>query len=860
MITYINKENAKAYQLLFQKAADFLKDPNNQPANLGISDWENFSIGSLNEYFAYLETIVGLSQNNESKLSMFIRLPLDEEAFEINADTRSISIPSSFSRYGVGVQGDESAEIIYFTIDRFFDHQDLANLDIAIQWESKNPDFPVGFTPNFGKEIINVQDKNGEWRNKIIFGWPISGELTKVNGPIKFAVRFYKLNSDNSFSYSFATLPAEISINNTLNYTMVASETLPEVNHGAELINRIRSTGIYDENAEIPENPTITVQLYALESNDKIIDLPAEGDDGIELAIAAQPTTSGVINYLWNKYAYIDGAYSPKAGSLDNDDSVRKEFVEITSNIPVTDISYFYDDSEKLIEDISLLLEETGGYYVYDAENEGFKRLDADSYVKVFKPYSIATVHSVGKYFVTVSARAGANESITDSEIITIPGPEKPEISYAEGANITQNDETVHVVVDQNGIATLKVKAATGESLKTPEEVGSDPEVTLAYSWYKADNDEMVTDVLPGDMTISVMPGEALYTDDAERAEMAAYNQSHIKVVQNGNEISLYKTAPLQAFTSTNEYQAQTFGECEWVALAIDTKTDNIEGLTWRTGTLDSTDVAEAASVGLGAGYVIFWWKTDKVLEDVIQVGDTELTFRVVNIEPESSCVQEDGAFESTLKIQGLDTDNLDETFYAKVTASRNRESTSKDSYVYRITAAPEKPVLKYREIVGNDWVYVQKDYTTQSTSIPVSLRTRTGDYGKITFAADKPTQCDKLSYIWMKANIQTSNSADYYPDSDIPRMQVDINDALPDLFTDVSGDPDTPADGSASINLSVIDHYNMGEIVDADENGNMPSLQFNENTKVGDYYYCIVVNELNNHRVANVTPFFSVT
>jgi hypothetical protein len=49
-------------------------------------------------------------------------MPLDEPLFEIDANSRSIAVPSEFSRNGVGVKGDHQAETLYFRVDRYFDH------------------------------------------------------------------------------------------------------------------------------------------------------------------------------------------------------------------------------------------------------------------------------------------------------------------------------------------------------------------------------------------------------------------------------------------------------------------------------------------------------------------------------------------------------------------------------------------------------------------------------------------------------------------------------------------------------------------------------------------------------------------
>lgn len=192
MITYIDTKNRAKYQVLFEKAEEVLKStPSNQLPD-GI-DVDTLEIATLNQYFAYLQDLLAVSSNENIK-SYFLRLPLDEELFEINANTRNISIPRSFAANGVGVQGDETAEIVYFSIDRYFDHMDLANEDmnIVIQWETKdkNKETITGISPNFGKDIETIP-------GKIIFGWPIYSELTESATPIKFAVRFFSLGEAN---------------------------------------------------------------------------------------------------------------------------------------------------------------------------------------------------------------------------------------------------------------------------------------------------------------------------------------------------------------------------------------------------------------------------------------------------------------------------------------------------------------------------------------------------------------------------------------------------------------------------------------------------------------------------------------
>ncbi len=63
----------------------------------------------------------------------------------------------------------------------------------------------------------------------------------------------------------------------------------------------------------------------------------------------------------------------------------------------------------------------------------------------------------------------------------------------------------------------------------------------------------------------------------------------------------------LNSFASTNPAQ----GTAKWVGLDLNTGVDDITKLTWNGSVLTVDDVAEAASVGLGAGHIVFWVKVD---------------------------------------------------------------------------------------------------------------------------------------------------------------------------------------------------------------------------------------------------------
>ena len=84
MITTYNS----LYDELFAEASDAIGSP----------------ITNLDEYFSHLNELVEIDEK-------YMMLPLDEEPFVIDANSRIITVPNQFKN-GVGVTGDHLAEII----------------------------------------------------------------------------------------------------------------------------------------------------------------------------------------------------------------------------------------------------------------------------------------------------------------------------------------------------------------------------------------------------------------------------------------------------------------------------------------------------------------------------------------------------------------------------------------------------------------------------------------------------------------------------------------------------------------------------------------------------------------------------
>ena len=109
-----------------------------------------------------------------------LRIPSDEPIYEVDLNTRVINAPKFLS-----VETDHDAELIYFSIDRYFENIDLLTCaGLVLFKNAKNEEYAY---------LIPAYDVVTE-PGKIIFGWNIQGAVTKYSGNVQFAFKFFKLN------------------------------------------------------------------------------------------------------------------------------------------------------------------------------------------------------------------------------------------------------------------------------------------------------------------------------------------------------------------------------------------------------------------------------------------------------------------------------------------------------------------------------------------------------------------------------------------------------------------------------------------------------------------------------------------
>ena len=296
------KENSITNLVTFSQALEkytilYVKKLDEHGVPVGVTEGYEPMLGitTLEEYFSWIRNLGNISKK-------YTVLPLDEDHFEINANTRAINIPASFKKNGVAVQGDDLAEVLYFKIDRYFDYMDLNNCDIYIQWETPKAADGTTIKSASPAYIRDIESEPG----KLIFGWALSDAITANSGTLKFSVRFFqwedpenvKAGGDKIIAYSFSTLTAQVLIQPSINFNPEKDEyTVDDVaNRLLERLENSQVVGGYaaavpDFVVDLVENP---------QDNKPGYDLNPDTNE-FELLVQAFSSDTGAISYTWKR-------------------------------------------------------------------------------------------------------------------------------------------------------------------------------------------------------------------------------------------------------------------------------------------------------------------------------------------------------------------------------------------------------------------------------------------------------------------------------------------------------------------------------------------------------------------------------
>lgn len=404
MITKLTAENNEIYQARFELM-------NAAFAKKGLS----LEIKSLEEYFANIQTILEFVTANPEYTARCLAMAADEPVFEIDANSRVITVPPVFKKNGIAVIGDHWAETVYFKIDKYFDYQsfykllnDDGNGRVVINW---------AFTPAGSKAVGDMQTTpafgpaDDLLPGYLVFGWPIQKNMTQAAGTLTFSVQFYHI-SNGEIDYSFNTIPASIQVGNSLT---LKNPVLVDNNYLNELALRLRNSAYRVDEIEGPDMPAWILDLPAKEN----MPFEADGTQSTLYLPAQAGIAKGVsIQYTWT--ATREGEDTTAVVGVD-------DYRPTNDTEPVANKLYY-----KAV---------TGGYalLVGDEKDAAFAALGEEDAEPIFELFSVLAIDKAGRYSVQANARVdisdGTWDSLSDEDKAQVEALTKSISSNRDGAD-----------------------------------------------------------------------------------------------------------------------------------------------------------------------------------------------------------------------------------------------------------------------------------------------------------------------------------------------------------------------------------------------------------------------------------------
>lgn len=435
-------------------------------------------IDNLESFFGYIQEIGELDKK-------FLRLPLDEPLFEIDANSRKITIPSDFTANGLSVQGDHLAETVFFSIDRYFDYMDLNNCNIRINWKIGDAS---GQSVNFSK---SVDAEPG----KIIFGWPVAKDLTGKSGTLSFAVEFYT-ERDNVTSYSLNTLISTINIKEGL---VLINPTVINVND--DILNMLQNSSFGEGEAKVEDLKWLTNGLVTDPGATVALEFINLAGNAVDEEDSQKLSSVPVTLYARAQAGAADIKYSTPAGK---DDPVDK-YVLVSKK----------DDDDNRIP-----LDPTGTYYIKEgsvyniASSDDIKTWNDPEVAipnksELYARYATIEVSGVGEYYIQAQGIIFDKENkkigqgvLEHTPVVICPEPDAPAEITIVSNNSDLKDEGYDIdlsVADSvaflTGNEVTLTATASGydnkDAYEAPAE-GIEPKALVQYTWYKDGNETPV--------------------------------------------------------------------------------------------------------------------------------------------------------------------------------------------------------------------------------------------------------------------------------------------------------------------------------------------------------------------------------
>lgn len=573
-------------------------------------------ITTLEEYFSWIRNLGTINKK-------YTVLPLDEDHFEINANTRAINIPASFKKNGVAVQGDDLAEVLYFKIDRYFDYMDLDKCDIYIQWETPKAADGTTIKSASSAYIRDIESEPG----KLIFGWALSDAITANAGPLKFSVRFFQWadpknvadGGDKILAYSFSTLTAQVLIQPSINFDPEKDKY--EVDDVANrLLERLENSKIVGGYAAA--KPKFVVNLVENPQEGKLgYDLDPDTHE-FELLVQAFSSDTGAISYTW------------KRQDLNEDNTTVNTFIETMPSV-----NAFVEGDKHNMNKSYVYYKDIGNGKYSEIRQALTKQELLDDNFKVYLKQSKCIANKDGVYW------AHAENRITNS-------------SASEDSNKAAFLRPTYVDIS----AQPEPKGILGEDGYTLSVTASNTDGVLTYQWYRDPNHALNFGETPS-IWGSEETQEAGLIEGATESTLTVTEAGHyrVKVTNTRNLKSKYEfsensrvTLPAQKPIFINQNVNNTF-------FRIDALSD------------DNCPTIELDPSVDSDGYTVTWYLDSDTLTEQPVVIDTK------NYEPGITRMSFNPK-NFTEKIIAESTDkDIDGIYYAIVTNNLNGDTATTD-------------------------------------------------------------------------------------------------------------------------------------------------------------------------------------
>lgn len=538
-------------------------------------------ITTLEEYFSWIRNLGNISKK-------YTVLPLDEDYFEINANTRAINIPASFKKNGVAVQGDDLAEVLYFKIDRYFDYMDLNNCDIYIQWETPKGADGTTIKSASPAYIRDIESEPG----KLIFGWALSDAITANSGTLKFSVRFFqwedpenvKAGGDKIIAYSFSTLTAQVLIQPSINFNPEKDEYMVD-DCGDRLIERLKNSQVVggyaaavpDFVVDLVENPQANKSGYDLNPD----------TNEFELLVQAFSSDTGAISYTWKRQALNEDNTTTDT-LIDTIPSITTFVEGDKNNMNKSYVYYMYLGDDKYTPLNRALTQE---------------ELNDDDF-KVYLKQSKCIADRDGVYWAHAENRITNSSASRDGTKAAFLRPTYVDIS-------TQPED----------------KGILGEDGYTLSVTASNTDGVLTYQWYRDPNHDL-----------NFGETAPIWSDNEEAGLIPGATNSTLAVTEDGHyRVKITNTRNLKSKYAFSENSRVTLTAATPIFI-----NEDVNITDFRVGALtdDNCPTIQLDPSVDSDGYTVTWYLSNglaapdaKITEETYDIGITKMSFNPKNFE-----------------------------------------------------------------------------------------------------------------------------------------------------------------------------------------------------------------------------------